>query len=1088
MKLISAFLLFLFFSFATAKTFAQNYFFTDATESGFKLPGHKRQIVPERYRTVSLDTIQLTQFLATLPLEQLLINRNIAPVLSLPMPDGRVARFRVWESPIAEAGLIQKFPNLKTYTGQGIDDPTATIKIDWTDFGFHAMVYSDITGYYLIDPYDHLTKTNYITYFKKDFHKQDKMKELDPIRYPKVKGITPDNVQAGVCVGTTLRTYRLAVACTHEYAIAATGLATPTVAQALAKIVTSVNRVNGVYEKEVSVRLVLVANNSNVVFPTAAGDPFTGNNSAGTLINESQTNIDAQIGSANYDIGHTFSTGGGGLAGLGVVCRAGQKARGITGSPSPVGDAYDIDYVAHEMGHQFDGEHTFNSASGFCGGNGSSSANAEPGSGSTIMAYAGICSPENLQNNSDAYFTAISFDQISDYTNSGSGNTCPTSTATGNSAPVVNAGADYKVPLSTPFILTGSATDANGDALTYCWEQINVGGPFGTWNAPSGNAPIFRSFAPVSTGTRYFPKLSNVIAGTTTIGEILPTYARVMNFRLTARDNRAAGGGVCRDEMTVTSIAGTGPFLVTYPTATAISWTVGDFKTITWDPAGTAGATINCANVTIQLSTDGGNTYPVTLVASTPNDGSHEIAVPNNVSSTARIRVMAVGNIFYDISNNNFAIVAAPAPSFNFNSPAPVAVCSAASGSATLLTASVNSFATNINLSASLNPAGTTVSFSSNPVAPGGSTVVTLNNTNTLAAGSYTIRITGTAGAITQTRDITFVVGGGAAAPASLTLPANDAIGVGVLPSFNWSTVSGATSYTIEISTVANFSTIAQTISGVTALPYTITTALTENTIYYWRVKSTNGCGTGAASVTPNRFKTGLNSCRISVDIPKTISATGAPTVTSTVVVPASLGAVITDLNVVGLDITHSYISDLTVRLTSPSGTTVDLITNICADEDNINVNLDDQAATATFPCPPLAGTIVQPASALSAFNGQNSTGTWTLTVVDGYDQDGGNINGWGLSINTNTNTCTFSSTPLATTYTFTGNGNWNVASNWSSNTIPPNPLPANASIVINHIVGGNCILNISQTISAGAGITVLTGKNLLVQGNLTIQ
>jgi subtilisin-like proprotein convertase family protein len=224
------------------------------------------------------------------------------------------------------------------------------------------------------------------------------------------------------------------------------------------------------------------------------------------------------------------------------------------------------------------------------------------------------------------------------------------------------------------------------------------------------------------------------------------------------------------------------------------------------------------------------------------------------------------------------------------------------------------------------------------------------------------------------------------------------------------------------------------------------------------------------------------------VDIPKTISATGAPTVTSTVVVPASLGAVITDLNVVGLDITHSYISDLTVRLTSPSGTTVDLITNICADEDNINVNLDDQAATATFPCPPLAGTIVQPASALSAFNGQNSTGTWTLTVVDGYDQDGGNINGWGLSINTNTNTCTFSSTPLATTYTFTGNGNWNVASNWSSNTIPPNPLPANASIVINHIVGGNCILNISQTISAGAGITVLTGKNLLVQGNLTIQ
>ena len=777
------------------------------------------------------------------------------------------------------------------------------------------------------------------------------------------------------------------------------------------------------------------------------------------------------------------------MAGIGVVCQPGLKANGITGSSNPVGDPYDIDYVAHEMGHEFGAGHTFNSTDGFCGSYGSSNSNCEPGSGSTIMAYAGICSPSNLQTNSDAYFTGISFDEITDYANTGAGNSCPVNTATNNIPPVVNAGQDYYIPLSTPFVLTGSATDANNDALTYCWEQVDVGGPFGSWNAPSGNAPIFRSFIPVTTSVRFFPKLSDVIGGTTTIGEIKPTYARTLNFRLTARDNKAAGGGVCKDEAIITTVAATGPFIVTYPTAAGVSWKVGDFRTVTWNTAGTALSPILCAKVTIQLSTDGGLTYPVTLASSTNNDGSEEIIVPNNITAQARVRVMAVGNVFYNISSNNFSIVAATSPTFNLSNPTPVYVCSAPSGSINLYTSSVNSFSTPINFTATSFPVGTSVSFSVNQVIPGGTTIVTLSNANTLANGTYTVNISGTAGSITKTRVLTFIVASiSPSAPSNLILPANDTTGVNIKPVFNWSEVSGALSYSLEISKNSNFTNVIQTIGGISTLPYTMQTALEENTVYYWRVKTTNGCGEGVPSASPNRFKTGLNSCRISLDVPKSISSTGTPSVTSLINVTAAMGTTITDLNLVGLNITHSYIGDLIATLSSPAGTTVELFNQICGGQSDISMNLDDQATITTFPCPPINNVTVQPANPLSAFNGENSAGVWTLNVYDISDGGGGSLNGWGLSINTNANTCTFTATPLARTYTFTGNGNWNSVANWSGGSIPPNPLPSGETIVINHIAGGDCLLNVSQTISSGAGITILTGKNLSTQGNLTIQ
>ena len=611
----------------------------------------ERRIIPAKYQTMWLNLNAMQTFLTNVPerftpaAEPL----SILPLITLPTPEGRMSRFRLTESPVMAPELQAQYPEIRCYTGYGIDDPTAFLKCDLTPHGFHALVVSSAHGTYSIDPYSQGDRANYVVYYKKDCPRpagqmfacgvqESKSKELtDPFQ-------TPDQ---GSC---QLRRYRLALGCTGEYAAFHGG----TAALALSAMSTSVNNINIVYEDEVAVTMLLVANTNLLIFTNAGTDPYT-NNDSGALLNENQTTCNNIIGPANYDIGHVFSTGGGGVASLGSVCQGSEKAKGVTGTSSPIGPGFDIDYVAHEMGHQFDGNHTFNGTADNCGGNENSSTAFEPGSGSTIMAYAGICSPQDVQSSSDPYFHAASLQEIGNFTATGTGNSCGTVINTSNNPPTVNGGPNYTIPKSTPFALTAVGSDPNNNGLTYNWEQRNSLASVQPPLPANPGGPNFRSFTAVNSPTRTFPAIDAVIGNFMPTWEVLPSVARNLSFRVTVRDLGAAYGCTEEDDVTVTVNAVAGPFVVTAPN-TAVTWTINTPQTVTWAVANTATAPVNCSNVRISLSTDGGYNFPVVLAASTPNTGS-AIVTPTTACNSCRVKIEGVGNIFFDMSNANFEIV-----------------------------------------------------------------------------------------------------------------------------------------------------------------------------------------------------------------------------------------------------------------------------------------------------------------------------------------------------------------------------------------------------------------------------------------------
>lgn len=640
-------------------------------------------------RAVAFDQARLEAWLAEAPEEWNASTRQgtrltDSPLrLTLPIPDEQSAlgwsqvAFRVVRSNVMEAPLAEKYPHISSYLIQSERDGGVTGRMDLGDHGFHAIIHTRQGAVY-IDPWQRGVDNQLMVYTRKEFMASTSKRRLDCDALP--MGLGHKKGEGDACpgdagrssrmdppYGQTRRDYVLALACTGEYGQFHGG----TVSSVLSAMNTTINRVNSIIEIDLAIRLYLSANNDDLVFLNGSNDPYT-NSSTSAMLSQNQTTIDNIIGFNQYDIGHVFSTGGGGVAYLGSVCTA-FKAGGVSGLPAPIGDPFDVDYVGHEMGHQFGCNHTFNNS---CSGNRSSADAYEPGSGSTIMSYSGICAP-NLQNLSDDVYHAHSLIEASTFLHDGFGNSCATQVGSGNSAPTVSVGASgFHIPKSTPFELTASATDPNpSTVLSYSWEQYDLGPATAAGdnnlNNPDLNAPCIRSFPPSASPTRVVPKLSSLLNNQTSFGEFLPDYARRLTFKCTVRDNNPGCGGVGMAEKTFDVDDNAGPFVVTYPN-TNINRPGNSDLVVLWDVAGTDGGQVDCASVDIWFSTDGGNTWPYLLADEVANDGEHTVLLPALSTSTARLKIKGHGNIFFDVSNSNFTLTDAQgctdSAACNFNS------------------------------------------------------------------------------------------------------------------------------------------------------------------------------------------------------------------------------------------------------------------------------------------------------------------------------------------------------------------------------------------------------------------------------------
>ena len=659
------------------------------------------KVAPAAYTTFRLETKRLDDILSRTPMEFQPVEQPPA-VIFLPRPDGSFAKFEVVESPIMEPGLAKRFPTIKNYRGRGVEDRTAFVRFERTRSGFHAMVLSG-SGDYFVDRIGKGEGAVYVSYFKKSLPPDPDefacvfktprpyIQDPGPTPSPQPQSPSPTPTPRSVPQATpatwssgVLRTYRIAVAATDRYVAAIQSLRDPSeppvdpLEAALVAINRTIDRVNLILEHDVGVRLILINDEPSIIYVDAASDPYDDNGDADDLLELNNDNLKKALGLDKYDIGHLFLVPpkAVGVGAQPCVCSPFYKGYGLSGSPNPTGNAFDVQYVAHEIGHQFGASHSFSGSMEGCKYRNWQTA-YEPGSGSTIMGYSSatqICGPETIQSTADPYYHAISLNEIRTFvtqTNDEGGDFCAQKLETGNRyAPQVNAGADFRVPSRTPFALTvASSSDGDGDSLTYTWEEFDRG-PRNPPDPPDPNdvqkRPLFRSWPGSTDLTRILPAMNFIMNPPTIyVAEELAANTRTMVFRVTARDGRGLYGF---DDTSIrivskrTSGALVGPFAVTQPGAGAV-WRRGSTQTINWSVANTDSGQINCTRVRILFVVRGDESHPVVLAADVPNvgpNGTASVTLPNDLPLTTmgRIKIEAIGNIFFAVSNADIQIVA----------------------------------------------------------------------------------------------------------------------------------------------------------------------------------------------------------------------------------------------------------------------------------------------------------------------------------------------------------------------------------------------------------------------------------------------
>ena len=1011
--------------FSTLGVNAQNYAVWSKPTEGLKFEKIKsanRASFPENYELMQLDLTIMQKDLKDAP--NRFLSSSSETIITLPNVDGKLERYRVFEASNFDARLQAQFPEIKSFIGTGIDDASAVLRMSSDPNGIQAMIFRTDKRNEFIEKYsnDGLIYAVFNSSRQKGKLPFTCSTPEQTVSQDLLSKVTSDNLMQKSSTAELL-TFKLALSCNGEYANYFGATSSAQVANVLAAFNATMTRVNGVFERDFGIHMNIVAETTNVIYYNPSTDPYTTLSSWNVQLQNTLSNnltglfTSLAANNAAYDIGHMFgASGGGGNAGcIGCVCvndtsstSDKNKGSGIT-SPAdgvPQGDNFDIDYVAHEMGHQFGANHTFSMS------NENSGVNVEVGSGSTIMGYAGITA-QDVQPNSDDYFHYASIFQVQ---NNMEDKTCPVRTTMTNNTPVAEAGNNYTIPKSTPFILTGSGSDVDGDALTYCWEQIDNASASQTGSASAASitkasGPNWRSYPPTTSSSRYMPPLNRVVANqSTTQGseitvEALSLVARTLTFALTVRDNAALEGQTHTDGMVVTVNGTAGPFLVSAPN-TAVNWQAGSNQTVTWDVAGTTTNGVNANFVDIFLSNDGGFTYPIQLASKVPNDGSETITVPNTVGTQNRIMVKGWNHIFYDISNTNFTI-SAPAATFSVafsgveggqNKEA----CQGSLVSFDIPYLALGGFAGTTSFTLTGGPAGATAVFTPSTISSDGNVVLEISNTGSSAVQFYAMTVTATSGTTSKSVPLYLNLIDANFGTQSLIAPVDLAVGQSTSPVLSWVLSPAATMYDVEVATDVAFSNIVATATSASN-SFGIT-GLNEATDYYWRVTPKNDLCSGASSAI-FKFTTGQSNCtytfsnNTALSVPDGVgqNAPGAEA-TKTIVVPTSVSGSINDLTI-DLSFAHSYIEDLVIWVTHPDGTSIQLWDRNCDNEFSaVSFNFAD--GNPTIPgtgCTQSSGTF-SPITPISAVFGKPAAGTWVLHAQDYWNGDTGTINNWALN------------------------------------------------------------------------------------------
>ena len=778
----------------------------------------------------------------------------------------------------------------------------------------------------------------------------------------------------------TLRTYRLAVSTTGEYTEYHGG----TAAGALAAINTTVSRINEVFSSDLGVQLELIPNNDLLIFTNATSDPYSNSLNA-----EVQTTLENTVGEAAFDVGHLFhrEPDNGNAGGIGTVCTDGIKGAAFSSALVPEGDRYDLDYVSHELGHQFGANHTWSFQSEGTG------VQAEPGSGTTIMGYAGITGANDVESAGDEYYHHNSINQITQYLATTS---CGTTTALTNQPPTITPMPNYQIPVGTAFVLEGEATDPDGTAsLSYCWEQIDNGVVTnGTFGPNNSQGAAFRSLRPVAEPFRYFPRLSRIVSGdltqtspaTGSAWETVSNVARSYNFALTVRDNDPEGGQVDAEQLSVEVLTEYTPFQL-LSQADSPTYEGGSVQTLQWDTGGTEAGSISAGTVDVYFSTDGGQSFPILIAQGLINDGEAQVQMPGNATTEGRIMIRPQNQIFLAVNSSNITINGASAvlkaQELSYT------VCQDSDLTIPLTYESFGGFSETMTLSATV-PSGINASFSPATVSANDTAInLDLTNLNGVAEGTYTITAEANGGGESFSLDIELILVGGVPTAVGLNSPAAGETEVSAALGLNWATQIGVLNYEWQVATDAGFTNIVDQAS--TAFDNANPSGLMGGTQYFWRVRAIGVCGTGTYSEVRS-FSTVVISCDTAAadGLPQTIS-NGAPSLEE---VSINIGQSLPVASMaVRVQINHTFVDDLILRLRSPQGTTVTLLSNSCGSGQNIDALFTDSGSALS--CAGGAAVVtgnVSPAGNLSDFNGESSQGTWVLEVQDTASQDGGSI------------------------------------------------------------------------------------------------